>query len=316
MSAAVAPVPYSPIEVNFNVEIDAEGQIQILSEAAPQVSNVVIADVKLPVDALYDEAAKKGLIEFWEDAAINDIVCQLAQTALTETDGYEVTAKKLVLGLQAVLTGKLDAKNSASVNAPPFVDYTAAADTKMVGFGRLALMAYAHYLLGHVQATAAITNDVEFIRAMESRDGSDAYLYTNAPDYDPAVAPYNVAGSTTNANLAARLVKTLIAANAAPSNVSDGGIHTVANIVKQVIGQDANRAVNADNSKYSPEKHGLLKFFADDVIFINIKLANPTVTFGSFPAGQKVSETAIAARYATENSYTIKITLGNGTLGL
>jgi hypothetical protein len=308
--------PSTSIEVNFNVEVNAEGSIEILSEAAPTVSNVVVADVKLPVDALYDGAASKGLIEFWEDADVEDIVCQLAKTAETNTDGYEVTAKKLVLGLQNVLKGTLDAKNSASVNAPPFADYANASDTKMVGFGRLALMAYSHYILGHVQATAAITNDVEFIRAMESTDSNGNYKHT-VGDYVATAAPYATAGTTADANLAARLVQAIVSENSGTSLVSNGGLSSVANIVKQVLGQDANRAVGEDNSKYSPEKHGLLKFFAGDVIYVNIKLATPTVAFGGgLRRDQRVDATTIEGRYATQNSYTIKITLGNGLVGL
>ena len=310
--------PSASIEVNFNVEVNAEGSIEILSEAAPTVSNVVVADVKLPVDALYDGVASKGLIEFWEDADVEDIVCQLAKTAATKTDGYEVTAKKLVLGLQNVLKGKLDAKNSASVNAPPFSDvkYTLPADTKMVGFGRLALMAYSHYLLGHVQATAAITNDVDFIRAMESTDSNGNYKHT-VGDYVATAAPYATTGSTADANLAARLVQAIVSENSSTSLVSNASAKSVANIVKQVLGQDANRAVGEDNSKYSPEKHGLLKFFEGDVIYVNIKLDTPTVTFGGgLRRDQRVAESTIEGRYTTQNSYTIKITLGNGLVGL
>jgi hypothetical protein len=285
--------------------------------------------VKLPVDALYDGGNKKGLIEFWEDENVNDIICQLAKTSLTETDGYELTAKKLVLGLQDVLMGKLNARESALVNAPPFDTYTALADTEMDGFGRLALMAYAHYLLGHVQATAAITNDKEFMYAMESRDkDTNLYKYT-VPEYvvgATGASPYNVPGTSTDANLAARLVDALIKANSdATGNPTTSKVASVAaksalvaNIVKQVLGQDANRAVGEDNSHYSPEKHGLLKFFPDDVIYVNINLRSPEVSFGlGGPKGQKVTADAIRTRYADDISYTIKITLGpkKATLG-
>jgi hypothetical protein len=211
-----------------------------------------------------------------------------------------------------VLCGSLDATAAQPFSASNYGTY----DRVMTGFGRLALMAYAHYLLGHVQATAAITNDKEFIQAMLSLSvASDVtniqasdYLYANAPNYDSAAAPYSVVGNTSNANLAARLVNKIIATNPGSSLVSSGAPGSVASIVKQVLGQDANRAVNADNSKYTPELHGLLKFFKDDVIYMTITLVTPSVVVSN---NQKVSGSTIESRYplSNANKYTLKITL-------
>ena len=71
-------------------------------------------------------------------------MCQLASSDQVATDAYKLTAKRLALGLEKVLCGQLNASN-----ALPFSNYASANDNQMVGFGRLALMAYAHYLLGH-----------------------------------------------------------------------------------------------------------------------------------------------------------------------
>jgi hypothetical protein len=80
--------------------------------------------------------------------------------------------------------------------------------------------------------------------------------------------------------------------------------------VKQVIGQDANRAVNADNSKYSPERHGLLKFIPGDKIFVTVTLNTPDVIVSQ---NQQVADSTIESRYmppSNKNKYTLKITLG------
>jgi hypothetical protein len=320
LSVVPSTLAPTPIEVNLNVEVSANGEIQILSETAPVVTNFVNASVKLPVDCLYDATNSKGLIEFWEPDNIDDIVCQLAQSPNFGASGYQETAAKLVVGLQAVLCGSLDASAAQPFNASSYNTLVPGVNGNrvMTGFGSLALMAYAHYLLGHVQATAAITNDKEFIRAMLSLKSTTAdvttilpsdYRYDVVPSYASDVAPYSDTGNRTNANLAARLVNKIITTNSGSSLVSlvnNSSLGSVASIVKQVLGQDANRAVNVDNSKYSPERHGLLKFFKDDVIYVTITLIKPSVVISN---NQKVSGTTIQDRYPSDSSNAIKYTL-------
>jgi hypothetical protein len=92
--------------------------------------------------------------------------------------------------------------------------------------------------------------------------------------------------------------------------VSDGVATKVAYIVKQVIGQDASRATDEDNSKYLPENHGLLRFYPNDVIYVSINLLTPDVTVG---AGQQVEDTTMEGLYTSatgDKKYTLKITLG------
>jgi hypothetical protein len=66
--------------------------------------------------------------------------------------------------------------------------------------------------------------------------------------------------------------------------------------------------MNQDNSKDSPDTRQSLKFIAGDIIFMNIKLKQPTVTIGT---GQQVSSTTLSAKFGTaaEISYSLKITL-------
>lgn len=301
-----------PIEINLNVEINANGTLEVLGYQPTAPSNIVIADTKLPVDALYDTTI--GLIEFWEPDDLNDIMAQLASTQILDgVEGYRITAKKLALGLQNCLVGILDAKAAEPFNLTMYgADDAQNGNRVMTGFGRLALMAYAHYIMGHVQATAAITNDTDFMKGMLSLNSNTLtdYKYANIGNYDGSVAPWTTTGDASDANLAVRLVKALIDNNPTTSLVSNGAATTVANIVKQVIGQDASRATDEDNNKYSPENHGLLRFYPDDVIYVSINLTTPTVTVGT---GQQVSGPTMEGLYSNatgDKKYTIKLTLG------
>jgi hypothetical protein len=305
----------TPIEVNLNVEISANGTLNVLGYSPTAPSNLVIATNMLPVDTLYDSISGIGLFEFWEPDNLNDIEAQLASTqTLGGVQGYKITAKKLALGLQNVLVGELDAKSAEPFNMAPKYGAAGAQNGSrvMTGFGRLALMAYAHYLMGHVQATAAITNDTDFMKGMLSlnSDTLTDYKYASIGNYDAAVAPWNTTGTPTDANLAVRLVKALLDANTSSSLVSNGAANSVANIVKQVIGQDASRATDEDNNKYSPENHGLLRFYPDDIIYISINLTTPVVNVGT---GQLVSDSTLEGLYTNatgDKKYTLKITLG------
>jgi hypothetical protein len=213
-----------------------------------------------------------------------------------------------------VLTGELDAKSAEPFNATPKYGAAGAQNGNriMTGFGRFALMAYAHYIMGHVQATAAITNDTDFMKGMMSlnSDTLTDYKYASIGNYDAAVAPWSTAGTPTDANLAVRLVKVILDANTSSSLVSTGAANSVANIVKQVIGQDASRATDEDNNKYSTENHGLLRFYPDDVIYVSITLTTPVVNVGT---GQLVSDGTLENLYTNatgDKKYNFKITLG------
>jgi hypothetical protein len=80
-------------------------------------------------------------------------------------------------------------------------------------------------------------------------------------------------------------------------------------IARQVIGQDASRAMDQDNNVPAPDVRQALKFIAGDIIYMNIKLKQPTVTVG---AGQNVLKATLDGKFplANETIYTLKITLG------
>jgi hypothetical protein len=83
---------------------------------------------------------------------------------------------------------------------------------------------------------------------------------------------------------------------------------SLANIVSQVLGQDASRTMNVDNSERTRDQHILLRFYAGDVIYMNIKLKTPSVNVGN--KNQLVSGATLESMYSEEN-FTIKITLAN-----
>lgn len=324
-------IAHTPIEVNLNVEINANGTLEILGEPVRTPSNVIVATETLAAAALYAPAADCALIEFWEDTSLNGIKAQLANDGGVGTPFaayYKKSAKRLAEGLQAILVGQMNVKkgtmnnaygSSATYQAAPFTDTKYdSSNPLMENFGRVALGCYAHYIFGHAQATAAITNDVEFMRGMLSLDGSDAYTHAakvgDAGSDDPSTAWIALTGSASDADLARRLVGSLLAANLAAGVpvVSDeseaANSSKVIDIVKQVIGRDASRATDEDNNKYDVNKHGLLRFYAGDVVYVNIKLVAPVVNGGN---GQQVADGTLEGLYGEEDeqNYSIRITL-------
>jgi hypothetical protein len=330
MAASPSPVP---VTVNFNIEIDASGNLNVFSAPAQAASNVIVALYELPVKALYDPENNKGLLELWEPStAQGDISVQLADTDRATSGGlnlagaYQHAAKQLATGLEAVLCNEFDCSGAAPFSAANYK--SSDKYYKQRDFGRVALATYAHHLFGHVDATAAITNDAAFVEAMLSlntgagasevaADRVTAYKTTKLSAINTTnVQDWDGAASTTDANLAIRLVKMLVqkgldASGTVISSVNAGDSGSLANIVSQVVGQDASRLMGVDNSQRTLDQHILLRFYAGDVIYVNITLKAPNVSVGT---GQKVQKSALEAMYPTgNNNFSLKITLGNGT---
>ena len=317
----------TPIEVNFNVTIEGNSSLNVFGFAAQPVSNVIVAECKLAVDALYDAINDEGLIELWEPSADpTNIYVKLASSikeGLDLTDSFKITAKKLVKGIQKVLCDKFDCSTAAPFNDSKYAnntEYTIQRD-----FARVALGVFAHYMFGHVDATAAITNDVSFIKSMLSissdaaatkelngaLDRYNAYTKINYIDTTDVIS-WPETGTPADANLAMRLVRKIIGKglNASSelivSNVNDSSTTSLAYIVKQVVGQDGTRLMNVDNSERTKDKVQLLRFYAGDIVYLNIKVVKPSITVAS---GQSVSSSALGDSYSTEQSFTLKITL-------
>jgi hypothetical protein len=349
MSGLQAGIAHTAVEVNLNIEVTANGELEILGEPLFSPQNVLVATEKVSAASLYAPSDSCALIEFWEDDEVDGIKAQLANTG-SFGGYYKKAARRLAKDLQKVLCGVMEANatvvrpgtgaNSGSVTftTVPFNTYLTPTRTNQVHehFGRVALATYAHYIMGHAQATAAITNDKAFMANMLSLgatdkltaadSAADRYASYNAAanvaaggETDPLAnwIPSALAGSAADADLARRLVGALLNANRAEdgslfvSSVdTDTGLNTAkraADLVDQVIGQDASRARNEDNSKYGPESHGLLRFYPNDVIYAMITVIAPhAVTVGS---GQQVGGPTLKAKYTAPISYMIRIVL-------
>ena len=318
------------VEVNFNVEIDASGNIEVFNQAKPVVPEYIVATETLPATALYDPSGNVGLLELWEPSdSQGDIKVQLADVDSSASGGlnlsgkYQTACQRLAEGFQKILCHSFDCSN-----ATPFSNYTSNIEYyKQRDFGRVALATYAHYMFGHVDATAAITNDKAFVEAMlsvsaggddETATGKDTRYAAWTKTTTGNVQTWSNSGTAADANLAIRLVKALVNkglsttdASGVPvvSAVSENNTAKLSHIVGQVVGQDATRLMDVDNSQRTLDKHQLLRFYAGDIIYVTIKLKQPSVSIGT--TGQLVSESELKGLYTTSNeeSFTIKITL-------
>lgn len=256
------------VTVNLNVNIEASGAVNIFSQPFAGITNELVADLRLPASDLYKgTAAGASLLEFSgvtnAEAPLDDIVGAY-NAAFKANAAYQAA---LASSIHSVVTGSL----TASAGSIPFGAY----GTEYRGynsFGELALAAYAHYIFGHVDATAAIDNDTVFKGKMNGTGAADAKL---------------------GEKLAAEVFT-----NLDPTAV-----------VKQVLGQDATRTIGQDNDGPTGSASGIqnLIFKADDVIYMAITLKQPSLTIangglpaGLFPAGQLPGAAV---------KYNIKITL-------
>jgi hypothetical protein len=309
---------YTPITVNLNVSVDASGSITVFGASGESVSNVIVSQTTMPVNALYDGSG--GLIEFWEPS--DDLGNITASLYNSNPGKYQDTAKKLAAGFHKVLSHAFDCSGATPYSGR----YTQSQYYTHSDFGRVALSTYAHYLFGHVAATAAITNDVGFMKNILSlSDGAgDNAVSASGVAADRVVSwkhkamvdasnvqQWDTTFSTTDANLAVRLAYAVVSkglngdGSLKESYVNSATSDSLANIVKQVIGQDASRAMGKDNNILEPDMKQLLEFKAGDVIYVQIILPKPSVTV---PTGQLVTANSLQ-NSVTEQAYTLKITL-------
>jgi hypothetical protein len=327
----VSPVP---VKVNFNVCVDAKGEIEI--SAAPFVipQNIIVAERDLPVTSLYDEGGKTGLLEVWEPSdAQGDIKTQLANTDSSGngqggpdlSGAYQVACKALAQGLQAVLCDKFDCSGVSPFSITKYAGIEQY--TKQRDFGRVVLAYYAHYLFGHVDATAAITNDVAFVQNMlsinaaggdETADGPDNRAAAWTKSVSDPVETWDASGNEDDANLALRLVEAVVAkgkdgsGNFVISSVSTATTDSLANIVKQVIGQDSSRMNSVDGSERTRNQHQLLRFYPNDIIYMNINVQAPIVTVANHDPNPDNIANPPAATEVSAKSFTLKIRLTDG----
>ncbi len=229
---------HTPVSVNLNININTEYGVTIFEDTPISVNDIVICKTKLGVSNLYvSDAADQALFEFQgqDDEIAGRIVSNFAN---------ETNYTFLVSALAAILTD--DSNSSDALNAyqaAPFNNYINDVPQMKLykSFGRLALAAYAYYLFGHVQATAAITNDTALINFMNGEGPTDAQI---ASTLATVIHNMNTTGAT--------------------------------KICKQVIGQDSSRARNVDNDLSSPGSWQRLQWVAGDKIYLQVTLQRPT----------------------------------------
>lgn len=331
------------IKIDFNVNIDATGQIDVFGINAPTFVNIIAAHYKLPVNALYSSTTS-GMIEFWEPSTqIGNIYASLASSsAFTNAQGvpaFQTAAKNMAKGLQRIL---VDCFNVSA--ASPFKNPNKYGDAYNLqrDFGRVALSCYTHYLFGHQAATAAITNDVAFIEHMLSISTGGqtnstveqryaAWLHDNTVTNN-VIQDWNVDESIIDAKLAIAITKKLVLKGlnstdntilviSAIKETTDQNIivsnDTVANIVKQALGQDPSRAMSQDNNALIPDTRQILRFEAGDVVVVNIILTSPNVVVDQTLIESTTPSTAAYDIDTAEGGiqpekYSILITLGDG----
>lgn len=258
----------APVTVNFNVIVDASGTVEVFGQAPTTMENVVVSNYYFSAAALYDSDSN-AVFEFWEPStALGDI----SGTRKSNWTHYNNLRNELQ---NVISVGAMDASGAVPFNAAGYL--STEQYYKHESFGRLALSMYAHYLFGHVAATAAITNDAAFIENMNGNN-------ENTPGH---------------ALLAKKFTDAI-------RDMSDADVTA---IVKQVLGQDASRAKDQDNNTLPPDVKHSLKFLAGDIIYIQITLKQPTVTVTSGAAVAQQSEPG--ASNVSEQTYALKITLSN-----
>ena len=344
------PTPYDkPITVNLRATVNATGDIEVFGSGPDAETNdIIVAVEKLPVNALYDATKNivdgvtmgAGLIEFWEPSSdLGNIHAALAGYDASSTafnfngaKSYEGTAKVLASGLQKVLCGDLNCANAAPFKASK---YNVGGDDYRVipGFGRVALGAYADKLFGHIAATAAITNDEAFMNAMLSLNDNNLGVKANGTKEQryaawkhlndvntKTISQWGVdRGNYSDAKLALALANTIVKKGltyptSSTKSTSAAGVtnstDTLANIVKQVIGQDASRAKGQDNNALAPEVHQVLRFYSGDKIRVSITLEQPNEIKISDNAGTSQQGEPKETDF-TQTTYAIEIELGD-----
>lgn len=253
------------VVVNFDVTIDASGTVEVFGQTQPTLEDIVVCEVELPATDLYNSATDAAF-EFWEPSD------DLGNISGARMSGW-TKASSLRTDLNAIIDGNMDASGAVPFSTSSYL--TTEQYYKHESFGRLALSMYAYYLFGHVAATAAITNDADFISKMNGNDENESGHALLAKRFADAIDTMGDAGVT--------------------------------EIVKQVLGQDAERAKDEDNNQLAPDEKQPLKFYAGDIIYLQVTLKKPTVTVttGAVLAQQYQAQFAVE----NERTYALKITL-------
>jgi hypothetical protein len=241
------------IVVDLRAAISATANVAVFGPSEESVSNVIVCTERLPASTLYQDASN-AMFEFWEPSdKRGEIRAQVAtadRAALARANAFRDA-------LHTVLQGALDASA-----ANPFMEYKTASEYyRYTTFGELALSYAAEGMFGHPSAKVAITNDVPIVDGFNLADASAANVAVTA--------------NMDRQALAQRLAYQLLSSNTTTAQA----------ITEVVLGQDARRATNEDNSALQVDRKAPLRFYADDVVYVKITLGSWTSSNGNAAAG-------------------------------
>jgi hypothetical protein len=272
---------HQPVIVNLRAGIDASAEVAVFGPSEERVSNVVWCTVPLDVSGLYSDPSN-ALIEFWEPS---DAPGTIRAHIAADTRNARGVAQIFSVALANVIKGPMDASA-----ANPFQGYSGSAYNYFDSFGDLVLGYVAENMFGHPSATAAITNDDEII------NGFDNDIRATEPITTP------VQPTQTDQAIAQRLAAALFD--------TSGEIATL--IARQVIGQDASRATNVDNSTLRYDAKAPLRFYPNDVVYVAITLSNFTSTIGNNPSGVLSQQYVVPT--PVDETYYLRIRLASGVI--
>ena len=257
--------------VSLHASVSAQGGVDLIESAGESLNNVVVCKVALPVSDLYTDASH-GIIEFWEPSGQSGSLraCVTRNgNSVAASDGavsenclftfFDDASGQLRSDLHNVLSDKDGDGTSKGLNAGSATPFNATAYAghpdyyNYATFGDLVLANYAHYLFGHVAATAAIDNDKQLIGYINGQNAN------NSPVAD-----------SDNANIAAGLVESLGSMSSAVAR----------SIAAQVLSQDPSRASERDNTSGNTNSHQALLFAPGDIVYVQIQLKAPSVSVG------------------------------------
>lgn len=301
----------SPVKVNLNIEISANGTLEIFggdSFNTNNLDNIIIAKKELPAASL------NGFIQISNTS--NEIEGRI-QGSFSTTD--------LRNNLQRVLLSPFDCSNiDQATGAPdPFVSISnISLKNNISNFGHVALKVYLYYLFSNSEQVGGITNPDSFVRNLLSTSDSNMKYNTDASSSTTignlGTAPSSTASGYVSATITATatnglLVDRIIQKIAQKTNVSTSdypGINvsnttSVAPIIKQILGQDNTRVPNSTST--ATWSNNLFSKY--DIIYINIKLAKPIITLSGTSSTNATSIINNYTNKVIENNYALQITL-------
>jgi hypothetical protein len=155
--------PATSVTVHLQVAVDSSGNVSVFGQNLDNITNIIIADMKLPISNLYN-GIDNSLIKFQENSDEATTIFATRDTAFTTSQ------TSLEQNLKTILQNTFDC-----AVAVPFSTHSSAYHTQD-SFGKVAIGSYAFSLFGHVAATAAIDNDTALISYLNNDGASDASL--------------------------------------------------------------------------------------------------------------------------------------------